>query len=84
MPTAPKRVKAQRRPLAPKNVRYGKNWDKISKAILAMPENRFCWFCKVEWSTQVHHKDHNKANNAPDNLVGVDARCHALHHKGAF
>ena len=37
---------------------------------------------KKRWELQVHHCDHNPANNAPENLRAVCSSCHLDYHRG--
>lgn len=45
---------------------------------------RLCEKCGIINKSQnhpVHHKDRNRANNSPDNLIVLCSVCHALEHK---
>lgn len=41
-----------------------------------------CELCGTVWSGNLdrHHKDHNRSNNSPSNIIIVCPSCHARHH----
>jgi hypothetical protein len=46
-------------------------------------EHRFVYECvhgKIEDGMQIHHLDHNTANNDPRNLLQIDPATHRMHH----
>lgn len=47
--------------------------------------HRYIWEqhnqCKIPEGYVVHHKDHNKENNDPSNLVIMTNKDHAIHHR---
>lgn len=63
---------------------YGGRWPMIRKAKLA--RDPFCEHCqeagRVTLASLVHHGDRNTSNNAPENLVSLCQRCHAIEHSG--
>jgi 5-methylcytosine-specific restriction endonuclease McrA len=89
VPNAPKRhrparpipIAADRRP--PRKDRgYDETWLKVRAAKLAA--DPLCERCRKAGRTvaaeQVHHKDHDVANNADGNLESLCFACHQQHH----
>jgi hypothetical protein len=73
------------KPLSPKQEqsrwqRYGHAYEKARKALIANPDNAWCRWCLNAFAEVVHHKDHNKQNNNPDNLIPLCKHCHATYH----
>jgi AraC-like DNA-binding protein len=56
---------------------YGPGFNKKLKRTIKARDEFRCQLCGTTDDLVVHHRDCNKKNNAPDNLVTVCRRCHA-------
>ncbi len=59
-------------------------WDEIRKAIIERDgyQCRNCERDGVEAVLHIHHKDRDRTNNAPDNLITLCSDCHLAVHGG--
>jgi 5-methylcytosine-specific restriction endonuclease McrA len=64
-------------------LRYGMIRDKEYKKYKKYKKDKCekCDFKGDPIQLDVHHKDHNRKNNSPDNLQTLCANCHRLKHK---
>ena len=61
----------------------GMGWDEIRKLISLRDHGKCCECGRVDTHrnrTHVHHKDRDKANNHPNNLITLCAYCHGRMH----
>ena len=56
---------------------YSVDWTKTLKRSIRQRDNYVCQICSKEPATFVHHKDYNKLNCNPDNLITLCNSCHA-------
>jgi 5-methylcytosine-specific restriction endonuclease McrA len=78
-PMMPPFVQQPPRPrLSTKDRGYGGDWKRVRAIVLA--EHPFCEWCGKDWSSQVHHKDHDTNNRSPENLSALCRACHMSHH----
>ena len=59
---------------------YGTAWRRLSKEIMARDGNR-CRLCGTTEKLVVHHKDEDKKNRDPGNLLTVCRGCHRREHR---
>ncbi|KAF1076418.1 HNH endonuclease [Methanogenium sp. MK-MG] len=60
--------------------KYGlKEWKQLRQVILARDEHR-CRLCGAEEYLHIHHRDGDRTNDAPENLITLCERCHSRVH----
>ncbi|MDE4908923.1 HNH endonuclease [Methanogenium marinum] len=60
--------------------KYGlKEWKQLRKVILARDGHR-CRHCGAEEYLHIHHRDGDRTNDTPDNLITLCERCHSSVH----
>jgi 5-methylcytosine-specific restriction endonuclease McrA len=80
-PLTPKPRKYNRKPRPTTAQRgYGGNWPKVRKAKLNADPVCQMPGCPGRFATQVHHADHDTANNSPANLISTCTECHMKYH----
>ena len=61
--------------------KYGKDWTTKLRSWVMERDGYRCQVCDAtEKTLQVHHVDHDRANNKPTNLLTVCAPCHLAYH----
>lgn len=64
--------------------RYIKDWQFISHTFRVSKgfecENCYVSLATHQYLLHTHHRDHNKGNNEPENLIALCVLCHAEHH----
>lgn len=63
-------------PMVLNNHHNWKNGKASYRKIAEMYHKKECFYCKNKKKLDVHHKDHNRNNNKPDNLRFVCRSCH--------
>ena len=59
---------------------YSTDWTETLKRAIRERDNYICQLCS-QYGNEVHHKDYNKKNCNPDNLITL---CHSCHNKTNF
>ena len=54
--------------------------NKTDKMGINVKENKYCYFCNSNKNIIIHHKDKNRENNQPNNLLKLCASCHSKLH----
>ena len=53
----------------------------IYPRLAGLDKNSSCTWCGWQRNLMVHHRDHDRHNGEPDNLVIICRSCHQRHHK---
>jgi len=60
---------------------YSVDWTKTLKRAIKERDKYTCGMCKNQEDLVVHHKDRNKKNCNPNNLITLCRKCHSKIHK---
>jgi hypothetical protein len=58
---------------------YSIDWTETLKRSIRERDNYICQICS-QYGNEVHHKNHDKKNCNPDNLITLCKKCHSKHH----